>query len=304
MARPIDYIALIRPAHWIKNLFVFAGPLFGRRLAQPLPEALMAVWQALWAFIAFCAASSAAYVFNDIADAAYDRIHPLKSARPVAAGRIGVARAGAIAAILAIAATAMAWSSSMNLAAIILGYMGLMAAYTVALRKVMIIDCMVIALGFCLRAVAGAVAVDVAISPWLLICTFALCLFVAFGKRRAEIVQLGQDGQAFRQVLAGYSTGLLDHMLDVSSGLAVICFLIYAMDQRTSTLFGTHAFVYTGPMVLYCVFRFSWAMRSGRYDGPVGFILKDLPFQLGLICWLVACGIIVYGGRSLGAWLR
>jgi 4-hydroxybenzoate polyprenyltransferase len=161
----------------------------------------------------------------------------------------------------------------------------------------MILDCVVISIGFCLRAIAGAVVVDVPISPWLIICTFALSLFLAFGKRRSEIAMLGENSESFRKTLAGYTPELLSHMLDVTSGLAVICFLLYAMDDRTFNIFGTNNLVYTTPFVLYCVFRFSALIQQGRFSGIVELILHDLPFQIGLVLWIISCIVIIYAGK-------
>jgi len=161
----------------------------------------------------------------------------------------------------------------------------------------MILDCVVISIGFCLRAVAGAIVVGVSISSWLLICTFALCLFVAFSKRRSEIAQLGEDSESFRKTLAGYTPELLAHMLDVTSGLAIVCFLLYATDEMTVARFGTINLVYTTPLVLYCVFRFSALIQTGRFPGPVELILADLPFQIGFVLWALSCIFMIYAER-------
>jgi hypothetical protein len=156
---------------------------------------------------------------------------------------------------------------------------------------------MVISTGFCLRAVAGAVVVGVFISPWLIICTFVLCLFLAFGKRRSEIAMLQGDSELFRNTLSGYSIELLAHMIDVTSGLAVVCFLLYAMDDRTLQTFGNNHLVYTTPLVLYCIFRFSSLIQTGKYLGPVQLIFNDLPFQIGFIVWVIASVVIVYADK-------
>jgi 4-hydroxybenzoate polyprenyltransferase len=161
----------------------------------------------------------------------------------------------------------------------------------------MILDCVVISIGFCLRAVAGAVVVEVDISPWLIICTFALCLFLAFGKRRSEIAQLRENSQLFRETLGGYTPELLAHMLNVTSGLAIVCFLLYARDPETVDKFNTANLVYTTPLVLYCVFRFSALIQKGKYSGPVQFIARDLPFQIGFVLWVLSCIVIVYADK-------
>ena len=163
----------------------------------------------------------------------------------------------------------------------------------------MILDCVIISVGFCLRAVAGAVVLDVFISPWLIICTFALCLFIAFGKRRGEIALLQEDSELFRNTLSGYTTELLAHMINVTSGLAVVCFLLYAMDDRTLQTFGNNHLVYTTPLVLYCIFRFSSLIQTGKYLGPVQLIFNDLQFQIGFVVWVIASIIIVYADKLI-----
>ncbi len=289
-----ESVRLLRPVHWIKNVFVFAALVFSRRLAGPLAESLPAVGLALGAFVCFCLASSAVYILNDILDRQTDSVHPERRDRPIAAGRMTVAAALAIGAGCAILTLIGSLILSRGLAVIILAYMLLMVFYSVGLKHVMILDCALIALGFCLRAIAGAVAIDVVISPWLVICTFALTLFLAFSKRRGEIAQLQENSEAFRKTLGEYTPELLAHMLDVSSVLAVVCFLLYAMDFRTQELFGTNNLVYTSPVVLYCIFRFSALTQKGLYSDPVKLILKDRPFQIGLVLWAVLCVGIIY----------
>ncbi len=289
-----EAIRLLRPVHWIKNVFVFAALIFSRRLAEPVAASLPAVGLAVGAFVCFCLASSAVYILNDILDRQTDSVHPERRDRPIAAGRMTVAAALTIGAGCAALALLGSLILSAGLAAIILAYMLLMIFYSVGLKHVMILDCAIIALGFCLRAVAGAVAIAVVISPWLVICTFALTLFLAFSKRRGEIAQLQENSEAFRKTLGEYTPELLAHMLDVSSVLAVVCFLLYAMDFRTQELFGTNNLVYTTPAVLYCIFRFSALTQKGLYSDPVKLILEDRPFQIGLVLWAVLCVGIIY----------
>jgi 4-hydroxybenzoate polyprenyltransferase len=172
-----------------------------------------------------------------------------------------------------------------------------MIFYSLIFKRMLILDCVIISIGFCLRAIAGAVVLSVFISPWLIICTFALCLFLAFSKRRGEIILLGESSDSFRQTLAGYTPELLSHMLDVTSGLAVVCFLLYAMDDRTLRIFGTNNLVYTTPLVLYCIFRFSLLIQQGTYSDPLQLIYKDLPFQIGLVLWVLSCIVIIYADK-------
>ncbi len=295
---------IMRPAHWTKNAFLFAGLIFGRKLIGPIDEVVLSVASAIGGFVCFSLASSAVYIFNDIIDRRADSLHPEKQRRPIAAGEVTVRNASLMSLICAIVAVVAAFMLAGSFACIIVIYIVLMVLYSLVLKQMMILDCVVISIGFCLRAVAGAIVVGVFISPWLIICTFALCLFLGFGKRRSEIEQLGEYSEAFRKTLAGYTPELLAHMLDVSSGLAIVCFLLYAMDERTVTIFGTHNLVYTTPLVLYCIFRFSALIQKGRFSGPVQFILKDRPFQIAFALWVITCIAIIYANKlniNLGA---
>lgn len=288
----MKFLQIMRPLHWTKNMFVFAALIFGQKLDMP-----SAVAGAIGGFVCFCLAASAVYILNDIIDRNSDRLHPEKSKRPIAAGSVNIGSAVVISALCAAVAIIGGFLLNRTFAIVILMYIGLMILYSLLLRRIMILDCVVISVGFCLRAVAGAVVVEVFISPWLIICTFALCLFLAFGKRRSEIAQLQEDSESFRNTLAGYTPELLAHMLDVTSGLAVVCFLLYAMDDRTFQIFGNNNLVYTTPLVLYCIFRFSALIQTGKFSDPVKFILNDLPFQIGFIIWVVGCIGIIYADK-------
>jgi len=291
----MELLRLLRPVHWVKNVFVFAALVFSRQLFGPLDEALIALGKVLGAFCSFSLAASAMYVLNDIVARHADSVHPERRARPLAAGRVSVNAAVIVGFCCAALALGGSLLLSRALATIVLGYMVLIGLYSLVFKRVMILDCVVIALGFCLRAMAGAAVIDVFISPWLVICTFALCLFLAFSKRRGEIAQLQENSEAFRKTLGEYTPELLVHMVDVTSVLAVICFLMYAMADQTRELFGTNNLVYTTPLVLYCIFRFSALTQKGVYSDPVRLILHDRPFQIGIILWVILCIGIIYG---------
>ncbi len=287
-----DYLLLMRPLHWIKNVLVFAALVFGRRLGEPL-----AIGREVGAFICFSLAASAVYIFNDIIDRETDRLHPEKCKGSIASGKVTIGSALILLVLCALASIAGSFVLTPDFAIIILSYIGLMLLYSLLFKRMMILDCVVIAIGFCLRAIAGAVVVEVFISPWLIICTFALCLFVAFSKRQSETALLRDNNESFRKTLAGYTPDLLAHMLDVTSGLAVVCFLLYAMDDRTLRVFGSNNLVYTTPLVLYCIFRFSALIQKGKFSGPVQLILTDLPFQIGFVLWLLSCIGIIYADK-------
>ncbi len=289
----MKFLQILRPRDWIKNVFVLAALIFGQQLAVP-----SSVGRAVAAFFCFCLAASAVYIFNDIIDRQTDRLHPDKCKRPIAAGAIGLGTAGAVLAACAAASLVAAVVLARDLALVIGVYIVLMILYSLLFKRMMILDCVIIAIGFCLRAIAGAIVVGVSISSWLLICTFALCLFVAFSKRRSEIAQLGADSESFRKTLGGYTPELLAHMLDVTSGIAIVCFLLYATDEVTVERFGTVNLVYTTPLVLYCVFRFSALIQTGKFPGPVELILADLPFQIGFVLWILSCTFIIYARKT------
>jgi 4-hydroxybenzoate polyprenyltransferase len=243
------------------------------------------------------------YIVNDIMDRRTDSIHPQRRNRPIASGRVKVPAAVLLAFACALAALAGGFILSVWLYVILGLYIVLILLYSFEFKRVMILDCVVIAIGFCLRAAAGAVVIGVFISPWLVICTFALCLFLAFSKRRGEIAVLATDSEAFRKTLGQYTPELLSHMLNVTSVLAVTCFLLYTMDSRTRALLGTNDLVYTTPVVLYCIFRFSALMQNGTYCDPVRLITHDRAFQIGILLWVVLCVGIVYGYGVVPQWL-
>ncbi len=288
----MKYLQVMRPLHWTKNIFVFAALIFGHKLNEPL-----AVGRAIGGFFCFCLAASAVYILNDIIDRHRDRLHPEKCKRPIASDGVKVSSAVILSILCAAIAIIASFILRPTFASVILIYIVLMVFYSMLLRRIMILDCVVISIGFCLRAVAGAVVLEVFISPWLIICTFALCLFLAFGKRRGEIALLQEDSELFRNTLSGYTTELLAHMINVTSGLAVVCFLLYAMDDRTLQTFGNNHLVYTTPLVLYCIFRFSSLIQTGKYLGPVQLIFNDLQFQIGFVTWVIASVLIVYADK-------
>src|SRR5205823_4086527 len=199
----------LRPRQWVKNLFVFAGLVFGQRLFTP------SFWPALGAFTIFCGLSGAVYLVNDIADRSRDRLHPKKRERPLAAGRLSVGVALAVAVALTAAGLVAAARLSMGLLLVAIAYVVLLSAYSAWLKHVVIVDVLTVAVGFVLRALAGTLAIHVAISGWLLICTILLALFLALGKRRHEYLALGAEAARHRPILAEYNAGLLDQMIAV-----------------------------------------------------------------------------------------
>lgn len=296
-------LRLLRPHQWIKNVFVLAGILFAAKLGD---------WRllitALLGFACFCAASSAVYVINDLRDREEDRLHPRKRLRPIASGQVGVGQATVIGLGLLAVAIVGSWTLDRAFALVVVTYLVLQAAYILVLKHTVILDVITIGLGFVLRAVAGAVLVHVAISPWLVLCTFTLCLFMGFSKRRCELAAMGgvngkSDARTHRKTLGSYTPDLLNHMTTLAAGIAIVSFMLYTMDDRIKAPFEKHLLVYTLPIVVYAVFRFALLVEQGVVDGPTDVVLKDRPFQAALVTWGLLSLAIVYRGTAIREWI-
>jgi 4-hydroxybenzoate polyprenyltransferase len=281
----------LRPRQWVKNLFVFGGLVFGQRLFD-----LPAVGTALAAFVVFCGLSGAIYLLNDVADRDKDRLHPDKRTRPVASGRLpaGVAL-GAATALIVTGLTAAIWLSlPFGLAAA--AYVVLLSAYSAWLKHVVIVDVLVVALGFVLRAAGGALAIGVAISGWLLICTILLALFLALGKRRHEVLTLEEGAARHRPILAEYSAGLLDQMIAVVTASTVTAYALYTMSPETVAKFHTSLLPLTLPFVLYGIFRYLYLLYRRQLGGnPSDMVVRDRALLVNTLLWLVVVLLIVYG---------
>jgi 4-hydroxybenzoate polyprenyltransferase len=280
----------LRPRQWVKNLFVFGGLVFGQRLFTP------ALWTALAAFVVFCALSGAIYLLNDVADRDKDRLHPDKRHRPIAAGRLPVRAAVVTAVALIVAGLAAADWLSRPFALAAVAYVVLLSAYSVWLKHVVIVDVLVVALGFVLRAAAGALAIGVAISGWLLICTILLALFLALGKRRHEVLTLEGNAAGHRPILAEYSAGLLDQMIAVVTASTVTAYALYTMSPETVAKFHTPLLPATLPFVLYGVFRYLYLLYHRQLGGnPSDIVVHDRPLLLNTLLWLLIVLLIIYG---------
>ncbi len=297
----LSLLRLLRPAQWSKNVFLFAGLVFGHKL-----EDTGAILAAIAGFVCFCVLSSAVYVVNDIHDREEDRLHPRKRLRPIASGTVSAGLAAVYAGVLLAAGLALSWVLGPGFFILGFLYLGLQMAYTFALKNVVLLDIICIGLGFVLRAMAGAVAVHVAISHWLVICTFTLCLFMGFSKRRAELGALAEnngDAGRHRRTLTLYTPELLNHFTTLTAGIAIVSFLLYATDDRTVREFHTTSLVYTLPLVVYAIFRFAFLVEHGLVDGPTDVMLRDRPFQAALVLWILGATLIVYRGAELSAWI-
>ncbi len=286
-----DYVALLRPSQWIKNLAVFAGPAFGLTLLDGLSLARAAL-----VFAAFCLASSASYAINDTLDREADALHPTKRNRPIARGAIQPGSAVVFAVLLIGVAVGLSGVLLPLLATLTLvAHFVMILAYSLVLKRRVILDVIIIATGFVLRALAGAAAVEVYISPWLVIGTFTVCMFLGFGKRRCEIAVLSNAKEAgeHRSTLLRYTPELLTHLIAVTAGITIMTFILYTMDSAHQPPFPKEHLLYTLPLVVYGVFRYAMLTASGDSHGPTDILLSDRPLQGTVVLWaLIAFGVI------------
>ena len=297
-SRPVALSLLksLRPAQWTKNLIVFAGLLFGQRGTSPAFLDPHAIGQAIAAFGIFCALSGVVYLINDVADREADRVHPLKRHRPIASGAVPPSLAIATAAALGIVALGGAWVLRPAFAVVAVAYVALQAAYSGPLKHVVIIDVLAIAIGFVLRAVAGAVAIDVPISHWLLILTVLLALFLALSKRRHELVLLADGATGHRPILEEYSPYLLDQMIAVVTASTLVSYVIYTVSPETVQKFHTDYLGLTLVFPLYGIFRYLYLVHRKEGGGsPADMLLNDRPLLACVALWAVAVAAILYG---------
>jgi 4-hydroxybenzoate polyprenyltransferase len=280
----------LRPRQWAKNLFVFAAVIFSRNLFTPL------LWPAVLAFVIFCGLSGAVYLVNDVADLEQDRLHPVKRHRPIAAGVLPRRLAVGLAVALLGASLGAAFALSRSFGLVALGYGVLLIAYSFWLKYLVILDVLTVASGFVLRAVAGAEAVAVEISGWLIICTILLALFLALGKRRHEYLSLRGDAARHRPILAEYSEGFLDQMIAVVTASTVMAYALYTMWPETVAKFQTRLLPLTLPFVLYGVFRYLYLLYRRDLGGnPSDLLLGDRALLANTILWMAALTLIIYG---------
>ncbi len=294
------FLALLeamRPRQWTKNVFVFAAIAFGERLY----DRGAVIWS-LGAFIIFCFLSSSVYIVNDIMDAEQDREHPTKRRRPIASGRlpIPVALPGAI----LLAAFSIVLSLSINVGFTVCAalYLVLNLLYSFSLKRVVILDVLLVSIFFVLRAAAGAEAINVEISRWLVICTLTLALFIALSKRRHELVLLDKNASAHRVSLTEYTPYLLDQMMAVATASTLMAYVLYTVDPRTVEGFGrafpsvdASPLIYTIPCVVFGIFRYLYLIhQKGEGGDPDRIILSDRPFFVNLLIWVGIVAAVIY----------
>jgi 4-hydroxybenzoate polyprenyltransferase len=286
----LNLLTSIRPTQWTKNLLVFAGLIFGRKLFTP-----SAVVEAVAVFVIFCGLSGAVYLINDVLDRESDRRHPLKARRPIASGAVGIATALWTALFLASAGLSAAFALNRRFGIVAAAYTALMVLYSGPLKHIVIIDVLTIAIGFVLRAVAGAVAVNVEISHWLLVCTILLALFIALAKRRHELTLLAGAAPGHRPILGEYSPQLLDQMIAVVTASTLIAYVFYTISPETEQKFGAPGLGLTIPFPLYGIFRYLYLIHQRAGGGsPADLLLTDRPLLACVTLWALTVALIIY----------
>lgn len=287
----IDLIKAMRPRQWTKNLLVFAGLLFAQKASDP-----QAVLESIETFIVFCLLASSMYLVNDSLDVQQDRLDPIKARRPLASGRVSIPLALVTAVILLVLALAGAyWAAGIGLLKVCLAYAGITLLYSGFLKHLVIIDVFAIASGFVLRAVAGAVAIGAVISPWLVICTLLLALFLALAKRRGELITLGEQAPEHRPILADYSLDLLDQMISVMTASTVMSYALYTISDRTVEIVGSTNMLYTIPFVIYGIFRYLYLVHQKNAGGhPERALLTDWPLMINVLLYAAVSALIIY----------
>lgn len=274
----------LRVRQWSKNLLLFAGLLFAAKLGDA------SRWGEAWAaFAAYCAASSAAYLVNDVRDAEADRLHPTKRRRPVASGMLSTGTALALAGALAIAALGLAAALGVGSLLFLLCFLGLQGAYSFRLKRIARLDVAAIAGLFTLRAAAGAEALEVPVSPWLLACTALLALFLGLAKRRGELALDAPGERLRRPALAHYSVAVLDRMLVGVATVTIGAYTAYTVSARDSL-----EMVVTVPFVVLAILRyFVLVHRHGLGEEPEEILLRDRPILLLLGAWAVTAALVL-----------
>lgn len=293
--RPValSLVLSLRPSQWTKNLIIFAALIFGQRLGDA-----RSVLHAVGAFGIFCVLSGVVYLLNDVADRETDRRHPIKRHRPVASGDLSVPVALTAAAALGALALAAAFWLRPAFGVVGAIYVALLACYSGPLKHVVIIDVLTIALGFVLRAAAGAVVIDVPISHWLLFLTILLALFLALSKRRHELVLLADGATSHRRILEEYTPYLLDQMIAVVTASTLVAYAIYTVSPETVEKFDTQMLGLTLPFPLYGIFRYLYLVHQKEGGGsPAEMLVNDRPLLLCVALWALTAGVIIYGPR-------
>lgn len=287
----IRIIELIRPKQWVKNLFVFAPILFAGKLLD-----YQLLLTNILAFLAFCSVSSSVYVLNDISDVESDRVHKKKRYRPIAAGYVSVNQAKILFVFL-LAITALISLQLPFLFLLTIGaYLVNNLLYSFRIKNIVLLDVFSISIGFILRVVAGAVAIDVSVSSWMVITTIFISLFLGISKRRAELSGPNQENlEKQRKVLSDYDVIFVDQLNTIAATGTIISYALYTVSEKAISAFHSDKLIYTTPFVLYGIFRYLYLLHQKNLgESPTQIVTKDIPIIINSLLWLIVCGLIIY----------
>jgi len=284
------YVRILRPEQWIKNGFVLAPLIFSEKLMEPGAFSL-----AFAAFWIFCLLSSATYVFNDLFDREKDRAHPLKKDRPIPSGQVGLGTAAFLGGFLSLSGVLAAVFLGRLFLLTALGYLFLQMTYNFWLRQVVILDILTIAMGFVIRALAGSVAIKVTLSPWLILCTLLVALFLGFAKRRHEILLMGDAAPEHRRILSEYSIPFLDQLIGIVTAATIVSYAIYTLSPEVTARLGSSSMILTLPFVLYGIFRYLFLVYLREIGGsPSRDLLADRPLLICIFLWGIVSVVLIY----------
>lgn len=287
---PLGLVRCMRPAQWIKNGFVLIPLIFSTKLNQPL----LALREVL-VFAAFCLVASGIYLWNDGLDWKSDLAHPDKKTRPIPSGQLSAGFALAFGPVFVLVGIGAGLALGVPTGLLLASYAAINVLYSLSLKHTAIVDLMCIAVGFVLRVAAGAAAIEVEASHWLLMCTFLLALFLGIAKRRQEIVLLAGDSARHRRVLDHYTVPWLDQAGTIVAAATVVAYALYTVAPETQARFGTDHLIYTLPFVIYGILRYLQLVHDGdRAGNPTGALLTDKPLLICLASWILVCAGIIY----------
>jgi 4-hydroxybenzoate polyprenyltransferase len=288
-------LKLIRPYQWSKNVLVFGGLIFSGSLTH-----FHTLLISFLAFIIFCLISSAVYIINDILDLEKDKLHPLKKDRPLAAGIIKTPFAILLLILFLGISLTGAFLLDFEFALVIIAYFIINFFYSIGLKKIVILDVMMVSAGFLLRALAGCEVINVRPSPWLFLCSLVLALFISFGKRRNEMYILGEDASKHRLNLQEYSMYFLDMMMTICATATIVTYSLYTMASETVIRFRTSNLIYTTPFVMFGVFRYFFLVQQKNSGGdPTRLLVHDYPSIINVVLWIITVAFIIYGNKII-----
>ena len=290
----LKLIKLARPKEWIKNFFVFAPLLFSGLIFNS-----QYLFKTLEAFAAFCFIASCVYIINDIIDVEADRAHKKKRFRPIASGDVSVRQAQIFFVVLIIIAAAILTILPWRFAMVIGLYLLNNVLYSTRLKHMVLLDVFSISIGFMLRVIAGAYAIDVQVSSWMIITTIFISLFLGISKRRAEVSGTDVQNMATqRKVLSDYSLGYVDQINTITAAGTILSYALYTAADKTITEFHTDKLIYTTPFVIFGIFRYLYLLHNKNLgENPAGIVTKDVPIIVVCILWALVCGIIIYKSK-------